>query len=95
LIRRDNLRQNGRKVLHLVCLPFSQKAQFHGSRPGSPVRPHSTITGRMRHEDQAYCLAVVAGLTMPVAAQAHAGPGHVTRAELRHDVKQVARKSAT
>jgi hypothetical protein len=34
-------------------------------------------------------LAIVAGLTMPVAAQAHAGPGHVTRAELRHDVKQV------
>ncbi len=34
-------------------------------------------------------LAVIAGLTMPAAAQAHARPGHVTRAELRHDVKQV------
>lgn len=34
-------------------------------------------------------LAVIAGLTMPVAAQAQAAPGHVTRAELRHDVKQV------
>lgn len=34
-------------------------------------------------------LAIIAGLTMPVAAQAHAKPGHVTRAELRHDVRQV------
>ncbi|MBN8483295.1 MAG: hypothetical protein J0L50_00820 [Sphingomonadales bacterium] len=34
-------------------------------------------------------LAFIAGLTMPVAAQAHAKPGHVTRTELRHDVRQV------
>ena len=33
--------------------------------------------------------AMIAGLTMPTAAQAHARPDHVTRAELRHDVKQV------
>ena len=32
---------------------------------------------------------VAAGLALPAAAQAHSPRGHVTRAELRHDVRDV------